>query len=131
MSELIKNVSPDIVIYKVTTEVFISIFSTTCVFFAGKDEDFCLRKIERIIYVLIVITLNIHKKESICYKYIVFIFVNIANLLRMKTKINNVYVAELSSVGKIDTRRFLFNRTFVVGSFSMCYWSTFLLNDSK
>ena len=37
-------------------------------FFAGKDEDFCLRKIERIIYVLIVITLNIHKKESICYE---------------------------------------------------------------
>ena len=100
-------------------------------FLAGKDEDFCLRKIERIIYVLIVITLNIHKKESICYEYIVFIFVNTANLLRMKTKINNVHVVELSSVGKIDTRRFLFNRTVVVGSFSMCYWSTFLLNDSK
>ena len=29
-------------------------------FLAGKYEDFCLRKIERIIYVLVVITLNIH-----------------------------------------------------------------------
>jgi len=41
----------------------------------------------------------------------------------MKTKIN--IVVDLSSVDKIDTRHFLFNRTIVVGSFSMCYWSTF------
>ena len=32
--------------------------------FAGKYEDFCLRKIERIVYVLVVITLNIHKKKK-------------------------------------------------------------------
>jgi len=37
----------------------------------------------------------------------------------MKTKIN--IVVDLSSVDKIDTRHFLFNRTIVVGSFSMCY----------
>jgi len=43
----------------------------------------------------------------------------------MKTKIK--IVVDLSSVDKIDTRQFLFNQTFVVGSFSMCYWSTFLL----
>jgi len=36
----------------------------------------------------------------------------------MKAKINNV--DELSSLDKIDTRRFLFNRTFIVGGFSMC-----------
>ena len=32
-------------------------------FFAGKYEDFCLRKFERIVYVSVVITLNIHKKK--------------------------------------------------------------------
>jgi len=37
----------------------------------------------------------------------------------MKTKIN--IVIDLSSVGKIDTRQILFNRTIVVGRFSMCY----------
>jgi len=37
----------------------------------------------------------------------------------MKTKIN--IVVDLSSVDKIDTRQFLFNRTIVVGSVSMCY----------
>jgi len=37
----------------------------------------------------------------------------------MKTKIN--IGVDLSSVDKIDTRQFLFNRTIVVGSFSMCY----------
>jgi len=47
----------------------------------------------------------------------------------MKAKINNV--VELSSLDKIDTRRFLFNRTFIVGGFSMCFWSTFLLIGSK
>ena len=36
-----------------------------------------------------------------------------------------------SWVGKIDTRRFLFNQTFVVGSFAMRYWWTFLLIDLK
>jgi len=33
----------------------------------------------------------------------------------MKAKINNV--VELSSLDKIDTRRFLFNQTFIVGGF--------------
>jgi len=47
----------------------------------------------------------------------------------MKTKIN--IVDDLSSVDKINTRQFLFNQTIVVGSFSMCYWSTFLLIHSK
>jgi len=58
-----------------------------------------------------------------------FIFVNTAKLLCMKTKIN--IAVELSSVDKIDKRRFLFIQTFIVGSFSMCYWSPFLLDDSK
>ena len=58
-----------------------------------------------------------------------FIFVNTAKLLCMKTKIN--IAVELSSVDKIDKRRFLFNQTFIVSSFSMCYWSPFLLDDSK
>jgi len=40
----------------------------------------------------------------------------------MKAKLNNV--VELSSLDKLDTRRFLFNRTFIVGGFSMCSWST-------
>ena len=31
-------------------------------FFWGKYEDFCLRKIVRIVYVLVDIILNIHKK---------------------------------------------------------------------
>ena len=53
------------------------------------------------------------------FKLVSIVFVNTANLLRMKTKIN--IVVELSSVDKIDTRRFLFNRTFVIGSFSICY----------
>jgi len=112
-----------------------SVSNDRSVYLAGKYEDFCLRKIERIVYLLIVITLNIHKtyvvKQSIriCYEYILFIFVNTANLLPMKTKIN--IIVELRSVDKLDTLRFLFNRTFVVGSFSMCYWSTFLLNVSK
>jgi len=43
----------------------------------------------------------------------------------MKTKIN--IVVDLSSVDKIDKRQFLFNQTLVVGSFSVCYWSAFLL----
>jgi len=47
----------------------------------------------------------------------------------MKTKIN--IVVDLSSVDKIDTGQFLCNRTIVVGSFSMCYWSTFLFIHSK
>jgi len=47
----------------------------------------------------------------------------------MKAKINNV--VELSSLDKIDTRQLLFNRTVIVGSFSMCSWSTFLLIDSE
>ena len=112
-----------------------SVSNDRSVYLAGKYEDFCLRKIERIVYLLIVITLNIHKtyvvKQSIriCYEYILLIFVNTANLLRMKTKIN--IIVELRSVDKLDTLRLLFNRTFVVGSFSMCYWSTFLLNVSK
>ena len=46
------------------------------------------------------------------------------HIICMKTKINIIF--DLSSVDKIDTRQFLFNRTIVVGSFSMCYWSTFL-----
>jgi len=37
----------------------------------------------------------------------------------MKTKIN--IVVDMSSVDKIDTWQLLFNRTIVVGSFSMCY----------
>jgi len=45
----------------------------------------------------------------------------------MKAKINNV--VEFSSLDKIDTGRFLFNRTFIIGGFSMCSWSTFLLID--
>ena len=40
----------------------------------------------------------------------------------MNTKIN--IVVDLSSIDKIDTRQFLFNQTIVVGSFSVCYWST-------
>mgnify|MGYP006890280047 CR=1 FL=1 len=47
----------------------------------------------------------------------------------MNTKIN--IVVDLSTVDKIDTRQFLFNRTFGVGSFSVCYWSTFLLIHTK
>ena len=47
----------------------------------------------------------------------------------MKAKINNV--VELSSLDKIDTLRFLFNRTFIVGDFSMFVGSTLLLTDSK
>jgi len=47
----------------------------------------------------------------------------------MKAKINNV--VKLSLRDKIDTRLFLFNQTFIVGGFSMCSWSTFLLIDSK
>ena len=48
--------------------VFISILSTVF-FFAGKYEDFCLRKIERIVYVLVVITFNIHTKYVIKNQY--------------------------------------------------------------
>ena len=112
-----------------------SVSNDRSVYLAGKYEDFCLRKIERIVYLLIVITLNIHKtyvvKQSIriCYEYILFIFVNTANLLRMKTKIN--IIVELRSVDKLDTLRFLFNRTFIVGDFSMFVGSTLLLIDSK
>jgi len=47
----------------------------------------------------------------------------------MKVKIKNV--VEFSSLDKIDTRRFLFNRTVIVGCFSMCFWSTFLWIDSN
>jgi len=47
----------------------------------------------------------------------------------MKTKIKSV--VDMSSVDKTDTQPFLFNPTLVVGSFSMCYWSTFLLIHSK
>jgi len=47
----------------------------------------------------------------------------------MKTKIN--IAVDLSSVDKIDTRQFLYNQTFVGGSFSMCYWSTCLLIHLK
>jgi len=47
----------------------------------------------------------------------------------MKTKI--IIVVDLSSVNKIDTRQFLYNRTFVSGSFSMCYWSTCVLIHLK
>jgi len=47
----------------------------------------------------------------------------------MKTKI--IIVVDLSSVNKIDTRQFLYNRTFVGGSFSMCYWSTCVLIHLK
>jgi len=43
----------------------------------------------------------------------------------MKTKI--IIVVDLSSVDQIDTQQFLYNQTFVCGSFSMCYWSTCLL----
>jgi len=43
----------------------------------------------------------------------------------MKKKI--IIVVDLSSVDKIDKRQFLYNQTFVSGSFSMCYWSTCLL----
>ena len=39
----------------------------------------------------------------------------------MKTKI--FIVVDLSSVDKIDTRQFLYNQTFVGGSFSMCCMS--------
>ena len=39
----------------------------------------------------------------------------------MKTKI--IIVIDLSSVDKIDTRQFLYNQTFVGGSFSMCCMS--------
>jgi len=42
----------------------------------------------------------------------------------MKTKI--IIVVDLSSVDKIDTPQCLYNRTFVGGSFSMCYWLTCL-----
>ena len=73
------------------------------------------------------------------YKYVVkiinnHIFMNIIflynckqskHIICMKTKI--ITVVDLSSVDKIDTRQFLYNRTFVGGSFSMCYWSTCLL----
>jgi len=37
----------------------------------------------------------------------------------MNTKI--IIIVDLSSVDKIDTQQFLFNRTIVVGSYSMCY----------
>jgi len=37
----------------------------------------------------------------------------------MKTKI--IIVVDLSSVDKIDTRQFMYNQTFVGGSFSRCY----------
>jgi len=47
----------------------------------------------------------------------------------MKTIIN--IVVDLNSVDKIDTRQCLYNRTTVVCSFSMCYWSIFLLIHSK
>ena len=58
------------------------------------------------------------------FKLVSIVFVNTANLLRMKTKIN--IVVELSSVDKIDTRWFLFNQAFWCAT-----KSTFLLNDSK
>jgi len=32
-----------------------------------------------------------------------------------------IIVVDLSSVDKIDTRQFLYNQTFVGGSFSRCY----------
>ena len=47
----------------------------------------------------------------------------------MKTKINSVF--DLSSVDKIDTRHFLFNRTFVVVSFWCAIGQLFLLILSK
>ena len=42
-----------------------------------------------------------------------------------------IIVVDLSSVDKKDMREFLFNQTIVVGSFSMCYWSAFILIHSK
>jgi len=44
---------------------------------------------------------------------------------------NIIIVVDLSSVDKIDTRQFLYNRTFVGGSFSMCSWSNCLLIHLK
>ena len=41
--------------------VYINLFNHVRGFMAGKFLDFCLRKIERIVYVLVVITLNIYK----------------------------------------------------------------------
>jgi len=40
--------------------VYFNLFDHVRVFFAGKYEDLCLCKIERIVYVLVVITLNVH-----------------------------------------------------------------------
>jgi len=47
----------------------------------------------------------------------------------MKTKI--IIVVDLSAVDKIGTRQFLYNWTFVGGSFSMCYRSTCLFIHLK
>jgi len=47
----------------------------------------------------------------------------------MKTKI--IIVVDLRSVDKIDTRQCLYNRTFVGGSFSMCYSLNCLLIHLK
>ena len=42
-------------------------------FFAGKYEDFCLRKIERNVNVLVVIILNIHKKAFVMNRFYLYV----------------------------------------------------------
>ena len=83
---------------------------------------------KRIRYVLVGITLNIINNHLLWIE----LFYNCKkskHIICMKTKIN--IAVDLSSVDKIDTRQFLYNQTFVGGSFSMCYWSTCLLIHLK
>ena len=137
---LINNAFADSVIYKaVRFELRSHLLSQSFgprAFLRENMRIFVNEKKERIRYLLVVITLNINQNtwskiiNNHFYEYNFFYNCNQSkHMICMKTKIN--IVVDLSSVDKIDTRQFLFNRTIVVGSFSMCYWSTFPLIHSK
>ena len=120
---------------KLWDAIIISIFSTTC-FFAGKIWGFLLTKNRKI--TLCFICDNIEYTSKYVVKIInnhflwIYLFYNCKrskHIICMKTKIS--IVVDLSSVDKIDTRHFLFNRTFVFVSFWCAIGQLVLLILSK
>ena len=95
------------------------------VLFGGKIWAFLLRK---------------KRKNPLCfscdnikhtYKYVVKIINNHFLWIEQTYYMYENENHHCSSVDKIDTRQFVYNRTFVGGTFSMCYWSTCLLIQLK
>ena len=129
------------------------ILSNTKLSCLSNDRSYYLNLLDHVLFLQENMRISVNKKgkNRLCfscdniehtYKYVIkiinnhFLWIELfynfkqsKHIICMKTKI--IIVVDLRSVDKIDTRQFLYNRTFVGGSFSMCYWSTCLLIHLK